>query len=176
MLRVRFFQLILIFLIMNCVSLSWGGLWGDVNGDEKIGLEEAIYALQVASGVKTARVNATHKGTIDMDEIWTPEGNPHIITGDLTVAGPAPNGATLTIEPGTEIWIDQYASIKVGAYQSPGTLIANGTEVSPILFTSNQTVKTRGWWENIRFAEQAVNCQMSYCTIEYGGEQRKHSG
>lgn len=170
MLRVRFFQLILIFLIMSSVSLSWGSsLWGDINGDEKIGLEEAVYALQVVSGVKTARVNATHKGTIDMDEIWTPEGNPHIITGDLTVAGPAPNGATLTIEPGTEIWIDQYASIKVGASQSPGTLTANGTEVSPILFTSNQTVKTRGWWENIRFADQAINCQMSYCTIEYGG-------
>ncbi len=166
----RIFQFGLICLVLSYASLSWSGLWGDINGDEKIGLEEAVYALQVASGIKTPRVNATHTGTIDTDEIWTPEGNPHIVSKTLTIAGYSPNGATLTIEPGVEVRFEQNAKIVVGDNNSPATLIAKGTETSRIVFTGNQTEKTRGWWYHVYFNEQAVNCQMAYCTVEYGGK------
>ncbi len=169
-----FQAVIIFFLILSSTSIAWGGVWGDINSDGKIGLEEAVYALQVASGIKPQRVNSTHSGTIASDEIWTPEGNPHIVSGQLIIAGAAPNGATLTIQPGVEVLFAEGASIVVGGTNSPGTLVAVGTASSQILFTSNQTTKTKGWWRYIRFNQQAVNCQMTYCTVEYGGIYSAH--
>ena len=98
---------------------SWGSVWGDVNFDEKIDLAEAIHALQVVAGMKTVRVNQTHTGTISMDEVWTPEGNPHIITGNLTIAGPPPKGATLTIQPGVQVWLDEAQEFMSAAAMHP---------------------------------------------------------
>ena len=165
----RFFQLGLTLSILCTTALSWAAIWGDINRDGKIGLAEAIYALQVTSGLKPQYVNATHTGALTFDETWTPDGNPHIISGTLTIAGASPNGAPLTIQPGVEVWFEEGASIEVGDNNSPGTLQAVGSETSRIVFTSNQLSKTKGWWKYIRFNEQAVNCQMSYCNIEYGG-------
>ncbi|MCI5125264.1 MAG: right-handed parallel beta-helix repeat-containing protein [Candidatus Electrothrix sp. AR5] len=170
MIKIRYiFQAAVFFLVLSISSVAWATVWGDINGDGKIGLEEAVYALQVASGTKTQQINSTHSGTIAFDEIWTPEGNPHIVSGKLIIAGAAPNGAILTIQPGVEVRFAEGASIEVGGTNSPGTLVAVGTASSQILFTSNQTTKTKGWWKYIRFNEQAVNCRMSYCTVEYGG-------
>ncbi|MCI5129615.1 MAG: hypothetical protein D3907_14270, partial [Candidatus Electrothrix sp. AUS3] len=164
-----FIQTAVFFLILGLFSTAWGAVWGDINGDGKIGPEEAVYALQVAAGTKPQRIDTTHSGTIVADETWTPAGNPHIITGTLTIAADPPNGATLVIQPGVEVRFEQGASIEVGANNAPGTLIAEGTASSGILFTSNQTTKTKGWWKYIRFNQQAVNSRMSYCTVEYGG-------
>ncbi|MCI5188334.1 MAG: right-handed parallel beta-helix repeat-containing protein [Candidatus Electrothrix sp. AS4_5] len=164
-----FIQTAVFFLILGLFSTAWGAVWGDINGDGKIGPEEAVYALQVAAGTKPQRIDTTHSGTIVADETWTPAGNPHIITGTLTIAADPPNGATLVIQPGVEVRFEQGASIEVGANNAPGTLIAEGTASSGILFTSNQATKTKGWWKYIRFNQQAVNCRMSFCTVEYGG-------
>lgn len=170
MITSRYFIQIAVFsLILGFVSTAWGAVWGDINGDGKIGPEEAVYALQVAAGAKPQQIDSTHTGTIVADETWTPAGNPHIITGTLTIAGDPPNGATLVIQPGVEVRFEQGASIEVGTINSPGTLIAEGTASSGILFTSNQATKTKGWWKYILFNEQAVNCRMSFCTVEYGG-------
>ncbi len=165
----KIFQLGLTLSILCTATISLAALWGDINRDEKIGLAEAIYALQVSSGLKPQYVNETHTGTLTSNETWTPNGNPHIISGTLTIAGDPPNGATLTIQPGVEVWFEENASIEIGKDNSPGTLQALGSETSGIVFTSNQSSKTKGWWDYIRFNEQAVNCRMSYCNIEYGG-------
>jgi len=165
----KIFQLGLTLSILCTATISLAALWGDINRDEKIGLAEAIYALQVSSGLKPQYVNETHTGTLTSNETWTPNGNPHIISGTLTIAGDPPNGATLTIQPGVEVWFEENASIEIGKDNSPGTLQALGSEISGIVFTSNQSSKTKGWWNYIRFNEQAVNCRMSYCNIEYGG-------
>ncbi|MCI5219065.1 MAG: hypothetical protein D3914_07700 [Candidatus Electrothrix sp. LOE2] len=144
MIKTRYlFQAAILIFTLSLTATAWGSVWGDINGDGKIGPEEAVYALQVAAGVKPQRIDSTHSGTIAADETWTPAGNPHIITGTLTVAGAAPNGATLTIQPGVEVRLEQGASIEVGASNAPGTLIAEGTASSGILFTSNQTTKTK---------------------------------
>lgn len=40
-------------LLWICMTgLSWGASWGDINGDGSIGIPEAIYALQVNSGIR----------------------------------------------------------------------------------------------------------------------------
>jgi len=112
-----------------------------------------------------------HSGTITENETWTLMGNPHIIKGTLTVAGSAPNGATLTIQPGVIVEFEENAAIEIGESNSPGTLSAVGTGTSggSIVFTSNQLVNSKGWWQHIKFNEQAVNSRMEFCDIEYGG-------
>ena len=54
MVRLSISLMIGVFLIY---SLAHGGVVGDVNGDGKVGLEEAVHALQVTAGIKTNNVN-----------------------------------------------------------------------------------------------------------------------
>ncbi len=44
---------IVFFLFVFSSSFLWADVRGDVNGDERIGLEEAVHALQVTAGVKS---------------------------------------------------------------------------------------------------------------------------
>jgi len=49
----RFFASLIILFILPCISYSEEcGLKGDIDNDDKIGLEEAIYALQIVAGIK----------------------------------------------------------------------------------------------------------------------------
>ncbi len=45
--------LLLMFLVLICSSVSWAITPGDISGDDKIGLEEAIHALKVTAGLLT---------------------------------------------------------------------------------------------------------------------------
>jgi len=46
-------RIIAIALVWFCAAgLSWGATLGDVNNDGDVGLPEAIYALQVSSGIR----------------------------------------------------------------------------------------------------------------------------
>ncbi len=129
-----------------------------------VGFDYFNFVLFASNGQGTE-----HTGIIDADETWSPSGNPHIITGKVTVAGSAPQGVTLTILPGVIVRMEEDTSIEIGASNEPGTLIADGNEGAKIIFTSNQAINTKGWWKHIKFNEQAVNSKMSYCVVEYGG-------
>jgi hypothetical protein len=79
------------------------------------------------------------------------------------------NGATLTIEPGTVIKFTASGALYVG-YGENATLIANGTAVAPITFTSAAAAPTPGAWEYIYFGENTLqNTIMNYCIVEYAG-------
>lgn len=69
-------------------------------------------------------------------------------------------GETLTIMPGTTIYLADNASIVVS-----GTLKAEGTEDNMILFTC---WNTSGYWDEIKFESSSTNCIIKYCEIEYG--------
>lgn len=58
------------------------------------------------------------------------------------------NNATLTIEPGTVI-LGDYASKASLTISKGSTLIAEGSETDPIIFTSNKSVKRAGDWGGI---------------------------
>lgn len=81
------------------------------------------------------------------------------------------NGATLTIEPGTVIKFTSSGALDVG-YSENATLIASGTAVSPITFTSAATAPTPGAWQYLYFGESALqNSIMNYCIVEYAGAE-----
>ncbi|MCK5000838.1 MAG: right-handed parallel beta-helix repeat-containing protein, partial [Anaerohalosphaera sp.] len=100
------------------------------------------------------------QGPILTDTVWTMAGGPyHII--DTVVVG---NGATLTIDPGVDIFMDDMKGIIVGsdAY-GIGTLVAQGTEIDPIFCTTindpNDLIKPAapGDWSRIHFTDYAVD-------------------
>ena len=70
----------------------------------------------------------------DVSGTWTMDGSPYLIGGDITV----PADQTLIIEPGVEVIFESWYKLTVN-----GTLLAEGTAGSPILFTG--THPTAGW-------------------------------
>ena len=100
--------------------------------------------------------------------------NVYVLQGNVYVT----NNATLTIEPGTVIIgdFDSKASLIV---TRGATIIANGLETDPIVFTSNRSVKKAGDWGGIIILGDAptnkfgnvssVNFDTDVALTSYGG-------
>lgn len=104
-------------------------------------------------------------GTIITDDIttnttWSISGSPYIInTNNITVT----IGATLTIEPGVEIRLANYSLIVYGK------IIAIGTEVDSIKFTSNLENPNPLDWDRILIqGSNSDSSEFKYCKIQYG--------
>ncbi|MBN2668867.1 MAG: hypothetical protein JXR60_06535 [Bacteroidales bacterium] len=78
------------------------------------------------------------------------------------------NSATLTIEAGTIVKFKKDVEINIG-YTDFGTIKAIGTAEKPILFTSNESTKSKGDWNGLWLYDGANGCEFAYCTFEYGG-------
>ena len=92
----------------------------------------------------------------DVSGTWTVDGSPYLIGGDITV----PAGQTLTIAPGVEVLFESWYKLTVN-----GTLLAEGTAESPILFTG--THPTAGWL-GIRLINASDASRLTYVVIEKG--------
>lgn len=101
-----------------------------------------------------------HTGTISSSEVWFSTGNPHIITGNVTVA----DGVTLVVAPGCEVRFDPGRRLTV-----QGVLSASGAPGNPIVFTSNQVTPNKGDWQFIYFNGADFGSLMNYCEVSYGG-------
>ncbi|HVM44473.1 MAG TPA: right-handed parallel beta-helix repeat-containing protein [Candidatus Thermoplasmatota archaeon] len=139
-----------------------------------LGAAAALLALVALAGAAQAET-FVNGGTISTDTTWTLAGSPYILRGSVTISGT--NGAdgvtTLTIEPGVEVRFNANTGLTIGTTSSatPGALDARGTEAGPILFTSNQTTKTRGFWSGITiqpFSRDALTF-LENATVEYAG-------
>lgn len=76
-------------------------------------------------------------GTITSDTTWTAANSPYILTDTVTVQ----TGVTLTIEAGVTVMAPD-----MGNYlEVQGHLVAVGTAVNPILFTSIDDLATNNW-------------------------------
>ena len=72
---------------------------------------------------------ASVSGTISADATWTAAGGPYHVTSNLTV----PANVTLTIEPGTTIYLSAGVNFIVS---NCGRLLAEGTAIAPIRFAA----------------------------------------
>jgi uncharacterized cupin superfamily protein len=104
-----------------------------------------------------------HVGAVIRPETWDPRGNPHIVTGNLTVSN------LLTVRGGAIVQVRSGSYIRIAA---GGALAAPGTAGSPVLFTSAAQNPAPGDWQGIEFMNGARGdlTRLDYCTIEYGGE------
>jgi len=130
-------------------------------------------------------------GTIDKDTVWT-AGNLYVITQDLSVS----QGIVLTIQPGVVIKVsgrgpgggDYYASAESLEQRNlfvAGTLLAEGTEEQPIIFTSLQddtvagdtngdasnSSPAPGNWGRIEMSTGSDASILRHVEIRYGGAQ-----
>jgi PKD repeat protein len=92
--------------------------------------------------------------------IWSKEGSPYIITGPVSVD----NNQSLVILPGVEIRLNKDARISV---YNEGSLVAEGSKDSLILFTSNEASPLPGDWEGINLWGTSYNCRFKHVIVEY---------
>ena len=113
------------------------------------------------NGGGTKNAVGYYGGTISGNETWH-AGAPWVVEGTVGVA----SGVTLTIDPGVVV---KMASSGVNIEIS-GRLLAVGTQVSPITFTSAQAGPAAGNWNKIRFVTGTNPAsQLAYATVSYGG-------
>ncbi len=93
-------------------------------------------------------------GGIYANTTWTLINSPYIVT-DTVVVFP---GVTLTIEPGVVVKFDTNTVIEI----RQANIIAIGTSIDSITFTSNLTAPYQGIYLN-----QALNSKFNYCTFRY---------
>ncbi|MHC4768316.1 MAG: right-handed parallel beta-helix repeat-containing protein [Planctomycetota bacterium] len=142
-----------------------------------VGVAVAVLAMD-----GTVRAETPVGGMINADTTWYAASSPYVVTvaeGGSIVVG---SGATLTIEPGVVVRFEPLQSLLVGwSAFGPGTLVARGTEQSPILFTSDQPEPAPGDWMRIDFLLEAADavfdaggvyqsgCILEHAIVEYAG-------
>lgn len=111
----------------------------------------AIVALGLvasAIGMPTVAAEDTSDGiTFVQDDVtrntsWTSEGGPYRVIRDVDVA----TGATLTLEPGTEVEVAEGVSVTVR-----GSLLANGTATEGVSLTRTDGAPSDARWAGIEY-------------------------
>lgn len=110
-------------------------------------------------------------GTISSSQTWTLAGSPYIITGSVTVNGPAQ--PIITIQAGVQVRFNAGAGIILGNANwnsERGGMVVNGSEASPVLFTANLDSPSPGWWNYIyTHTYTSPANSFNYAVFEYGG-------
>lgn len=108
--------------------------------------------------------NVYSDGDVTGTKTWKKLTVPYFVEGEIDV------DANLTIEPGTTFKFNGDGSLQFGYYATT-TLIANGTALEPIIFTSSATTPASGAWNGIYFyGYNQQNSSMTYCEIAYAGK------
>jgi hypothetical protein len=105
-----------------------------------------------------------HSGEITTNQTWCAADNPHLVSGEVTVAA----GATLTIKPGAIVQAVLDLGYTYSGMHILGRLEAIGTEEQPILFTSS-TDSGPEQWRGLGFDGSAASGVLRYVTVRYGG-------
>ena len=106
-------------------------------------------------------------GSLSVDTVWTVPNSPYLVQGDLTV----PSGKTLTIQPGVEVQFLQGDTLASGLDAGRtelainGTLLAQGTAASPIVFHSAGSMEVSVWYGVVAGAT-ASSVVLSHVDIE----------
>ena len=125
----------------------------------------SIFASQTVS-IWLDTTGTNKAGAIAANETWTAAGGPYNVTASLSIS----NGAALTIEPGTTVFMASGASLTVAA---GGRLIAAGTAASGITIVRNPS--GTGSWGNLTInGTNALPSILSYVTFANNGSVAVH--
>jgi hypothetical protein len=121
----------------------------------------ACLAIVAAAALAQTQIG----GSITSDTVWKASQGPYIAASDVLIQ----NGATLTIEAGTTVYMGANTRLMVQA----GALKAVGTATSPILITSqklqgNQTPAPGDWQQLIFNVGTDGATRLEHVRIEYG--------
>jgi Right handed beta helix region len=126
----------------------------------------------------------TKDGTISNEEAWSETDKIYRITGDCSIESQVTwgQGIKVIIDPGTvlgvrnngNLTIEKGATVKLGdnsyievGINSQGTLNANGSADSPVVFKADTDVQAWGSSQGggIIFGDSAKNILLNYCTV-----------
>jgi hypothetical protein len=99
-------------------------------------------------------------GALGADEVWTAAAGPYHVTGNLVV----PAGRTLTIEPGTTVFLDDNCGFIIH-----GRLVAQGAEYQRIRFTRVPGTTTQ--WAGFQIPDSREDNIITYADLEFGGSR-----
>jgi RHS repeat-associated protein len=138
----------------------------------RVGL--ALALALVASGVSASTAAAvTHiTANIKTNTTWTPSGSPYYIDTSLLKVEP---GATLSIEPGVTV---AFNAGNLAWLTVKGTIKANGTSSSPVVFTSIQGLGgsgAPGQYYGVTVSSGNASSQFSYTEFLYGAHGSSRS-
>ena len=103
---------------------------------------------------------ANVSGAIAGNQTLTAAGGPYLVTGNVTIG----NGATLTLQPGTTLYLNSGVSINVSG---TGRLLAEGTEGQRIRFT--RTPGSATTWGSLDLVNASLESRIAYADLEACG-------
>jgi hypothetical protein len=158
---------------VNGLFATWSALSGSwsINGlTLRPGINQLVVQSVDAAGLEKARTTSviwyddgtttSVSGTIAGSQTWTAANGPYLVTGPITIG----DGATLTVQPGTTVYLAAGVSITVSG---TGRLLAEGTDSAHIRFT--RMPGTAGTWGQIWLNGASAESRISYAEIEYAG-------
>ncbi len=101
-------------------------------------------------------------GSITGATTWTAAGGPYNVTATATI----PSGATLTIQPGTVVYLNTGVNLVVA---NGGRLLAEGTEGAPIHFTRTPGATTNWGSIQINGAAGSPETRIAYAHLDFAG-------
>ncbi len=117
----------------------------------------AIFIFSVFAFSSLAQTSV--KGLISSNTAWTKINSPYIVDSTVFVL---PN-TTLTIEPGVTVKFADGQSLQI----QDGALIAMGTRMDSITFTSNSSSPVKGIYPGIYLSVSSQLSQFNYCNFKY---------
>jgi RHS repeat-associated protein len=130
----------------------------------------AMVALATTSTFAvTASAETVVKGNVTTNTTWTAAGSPYVLEpATVTVS----SGVTLTIEAGVTVEFNPKHETLSGSLSVSGTIKANGTSASPIVFTSALAavgLGAPGQYEGVKVSSGNASSQFSYSHFLFGG-------
>ena len=109
----------------------------------------ALFLLLAFVSISPVYAGTSASGTISEEETWSALDSPFQVTGNVVVS----SGVTLTIEPSVTAKIDSGKALQIR-----GELVAQGTSVSPITFTSSASSPAAGDWVHLLITKPCDRC------------------